>query len=300
MSLPPPSGLPQPPPAQRTYCYRHPNREAGRRCTRCGRPACTDCLVRADIGSLCVECARAGRPAARTRARDWSARQPILVTYSLIAINLAVFVWMVGQDVDNLTARRLTVEQLDLALTEQAVVRTPTGIEIIDVTDQWYRLLTSGFLHFGIFHLALNMLLLFQLGLLLEPMLGRVRFGLLYLASLLGGSAGVLVLQPEGIHGGASGAVFGLLGAAAVIMYRRGVNPLSTGIGTTIALNLFISFTIPGISIGGHIGGLVAGTAAGALMAGPRFRASPAWVSYAAPIAVAIVAVIVSVAATRT
>ena len=87
MSLPPPTGLPQPPPVERTVCYRHPDREAGRRCTRCGRPACTECLVRADIGSQCVECAKRGRPPTATRARDWSARQPILVTYALMAIN---------------------------------------------------------------------------------------------------------------------------------------------------------------------------------------------------------------------
>ena len=84
---------------------------------------------------------------------------------------------------------------------------------------------------------------------------------------MLGGSAGVLLLQPNGLHGGASGAVFGLLGAAAVIMYRRGINPLSTGVGTLIVLNLLITFTIGGISIGGHLGGLVAGAAAGSLMA---------------------------------
>jgi membrane associated rhomboid family serine protease len=291
MSLPPPTGLPQPPTPQRTHCYRHPDREAGRRCTRCGRPACNECLVRADIGSQCVECARRGRPAASTRARDWSARQPILVTYTLIVMNLGVFAWMVAQDPRNLSpGNRLTQEQIDLGLNEQLVA----------ITDEWYRLVSSAFLHFGIFHLALNMLLLFQLGLLLEPTLGRIRFSLLYIASMLGGSAGVLLLHPNdrGIHGGASGAVFGLLGAAAVIMFRRGINPLSTGIGTTIALNLFITFTIPGISIGGHVGGLVAGAAAGSLMAAPRYGRQPEWVSYLAPVAVSVIAIVVSMVVT--
>ena len=245
----------------------------------------------ADIGSQCVECARAGQPAARTRARDWSARQPILVTYSLIALNVAVFVWMVVRDPENLSpGGGLTQEQVDLGLNEPWVART----------DEWYRVVSSAFLHFGIFHLAFNMLLLFQLGLLLEPMLGRVRFLLLYVAALLGGSAGVLIIHANdrGLHGGASGAVFGLLGAAAVIMFQRGINPLSTGIGTTIALNLFITFTIPGISIGGHIGGLVAGAAAGSLMAAPRHRRQPKWVTYVAPIAVAAAAVAISVVVT--
>jgi membrane associated rhomboid family serine protease len=301
MSLPPPTGLPQPPAAERVFCYRHPNREAGRRCTRCGRPACTECLVRADIGSQCVECAQKGRPAARTRARDWSARQPTLVTYSLIAINLAVFGWMVARDAENLNpGGSITQEAADLALAERVVVRTTTGtIELIDVSDQWYRLVSSSFLHYGMIHLAFNMFLLFQLGQLLEPMLGRVRFALLYFASMLGGAAGALLLQPNGLHGGASGAVFGLLGAAAVIMYRRGVNPLSTGIGSLIVLNLLITFTIGGISIGGHIGGLVAGAAAGSLMAGPRYGRQPEWVSYVAPVAVSVVAIIVSIMVTN-
>ena len=96
-------------------------------------------------------------------------------------------------------------------------------------TGEWYRLVTAGFLHFGIIHLAFNMLLLFQLGQLLEPAIGRVRFGLLYFAALLGGSAGALLLQPNALHGGASGAVFGLMGAAFVGMRNRGVNPFSTG-----------------------------------------------------------------------
>jgi membrane associated rhomboid family serine protease len=238
----------------------------------------------------------------RTRTRDWSARQPILVTYALIAVNVAVFVWMVARDPDNLNPRNAlpTPEQADLALTERSLVRTTTGeIQLIDVTEQWYRLISSGFLHYGIIHLAFNMILLFQLGNLLEPLLGRVRFGLLYFAALLGGSAGSLLLQPNGLHGGASGAVFGLFGAAAVIMYQRGINPLSTGLGTALALNIFITFTIPGISIGGHIGGLVAGAAAGSLMAVPRHRRRPEWVTYAAPIAVIAAALLVAYLTTR-
>jgi membrane associated rhomboid family serine protease len=272
-------------------CYRHPNRDAGRRCTRCGRPACSDCLVRADIGSQCVECARAGRPAARTRARDWSARQPVLVTYTLMALNLGVFGWMVVRDPENLSpGGQLTQEQIDLGLNEQ----------LLALTDEWYRLVTSAFLHFGIIHLAFNMVLLFQLGHLLEPALGRIRFLLLYIASMLGGSAGVLVINANdvGIHGGASGAVFGLFGAAAVMMFQRGINPLRTGIGAVLLINILITFTVPGISIGGHIGGLVAGTTAGSLMAAPPHKRRPLWITYAAPIGVSIIAVIVSVLAT--
>jgi len=279
--------LPQPPMPRVTTCYRHPDREAGRRCTRCGRPACDQCLVRADIGSQCVECAKSSRPDTITRARYWNARQPTLVTYAIMAVNLAVFVWVAAGDSATLSGGgSLSRRQFDLGLNEF----------LFRQADGWYRLVSAGFLHFGFIHIAFNMFLLFQLGNLLEPMIGRVRFGLLYGAALLGGSAGVLILQgsPNEIHGGASGAVFGLLGAAAVLLLQRGVNPLSTGIGTTLILNLLITFAIPGISIGGHIGGVVAGAAAGWFMFAPKSRGLPGWVTYAAPVAVGVMAVVLS------
>ena len=279
--------LPQPPAPQITTCYRHPTREAGRKCTRCGRPACTECLVRADIGSQCVECAKAGKPDVRTRARYWNARQPTLVTYAIMAINVAVFVWIGAQDPDSMGRTGVSVEQRDLALSEYDLA----------YGNEWYRLVTSGFLHFGILHIALNMFLLFQLGQMLEPMMGRVRFALLYAAALLGGSAGVMLLNqnPLELHGGASGAVFGLMGAAAVILFQRGINPLTTGLGMTLILNLIITFNIPGISIGGHVGGLAAGAAAGWFMAPAKGRRFPEWTTYAAPIAIGVVAVVISV-----
>ena len=279
--------LPQPPAPQITTCYRHPNREAGRRCTRCGRPACTECLVRADIGSQCLECAKASRPNVATRARYWNARQPTLVTYAIMALNVLVFVWIGVQDPDSLGRTGLSVDQRDLALSEFDLA----------INNEWYRLVTSGFLHFGVLHIALNMFLLFQLGQMLEPMMGRVRFALLYAAALLGGSAGVMLLNqnPLELHGGASGAVFGLMGAAAVTLFQRGINPLTTGLGMTLILNLIITFNIPGISIGGHVGGLAAGAIAGWFIAPGKFRRFPEWVTYAAPIVIGIVAVVISV-----
>jgi len=277
--------LPQPPAPQITTCFRHPGREAGRRCTRCGRPACNECLVQADIGSQCVECAKAGRPDVRTRARYWNARQPTLVTYALMALNVAVFVWVAADNSRSIGGQgSITPRQFDLGLSEVFLTRN----------DEWYRLITSGFLHFGIIHIAFNMLLLFQLGQLLEPILGRVRFGLLYVAALLGGSTGVLLLQPNSFAGGASGAVFGLLGAAAAWQLRQGVNPLSTGIGTTLLLNVMITFWVPNISIGGHLGGLAAGAAAGWFMLAPRNQRSPVWLTYASPVVVGVAAAAVS------
>ena len=150
---------------------------------------------------------------------------------------------------------------------------------------EWYRLVTSGFVHFGIVHIGFNMLLLWQLGQLVERAMSTVQFMLLYLAALLGGSLGVLVVDGTTlkITAGASGAVFGLIGAAAVGLHRRGVNVFSTGIGTALMLNLFITFSIGGISIGGHLGGLVAGAICGFVMLPPKWNTYPKWVAWATP-----------------
>ena len=294
MSLPPPPpppSAPQPasaPPLPR--CYRHPDREGGRSCTRCGKSACSECLVQAAVGSHCVDCAKASRPDARTRATYWNAGQLMLVTKVLIAMNVAVFVLVAIADPKSLTGGGgITEMQLRLGLNKL----------LLSVTHEWYRLVTSGFLHFGFIHIGFNMLLLYQLGQILERALGRLGFGLLYAAGLLGGSFGVLILNGNStaITGGASGAVFGLMAAAAIGMHRQGINIFRTGIGTTLILNLVLTFTISGISIGGHLGGAVAGAICGWFMLAPRHRRTgPAWQVFAAPTAVILVSVVGSVA----
>jgi membrane associated rhomboid family serine protease len=137
-------------------------------------------------------------------------------------------------------------------------------------TGEFWRLLTSGFLHFGVMHLAFNMFSLWNLGRILEPLLGHVRFLGLYVASLLAGSLGVVVLQRAGVqdfslHGGASGAVFGLLGALAVAFQQRGMSIMRSGLGASLLINLLITFTL-NVSIGGHMGGLVGGALCGYFM----------------------------------
>jgi membrane associated rhomboid family serine protease len=137
------------------------------------------------------------------------------------------------------------------------------GVSQATVGDgDYWRLLTAGFLHAGPFHLLTNMLALWILGSMIEPVLGKWRFGLIYFVSLLCGSFGALLLSPDNLTVGASGAVFGLMGAAAVVARSRGINLMESGLGIWIGLNLLITFTIPNISIGGHIGGLVGGSAA--------------------------------------
>ena len=280
MSLPPP-----PPPTESATCYRHGDRPTGRRCTRCGKAACGDCLVQASIGSHCLDCARAARPDVRTRARFWSARQPAMVTMAIIAVNVAFFAYTTVQDPESLSGR-LTEAQVQLGLNEQ----------FLRVDGEWYRLITSGFMHFGLIHIAFNMYLLYMLGQMLEPAIGRVKFLLVYLAALLGGSAGSLLLDGRtAISAGASGAVFGLMALAFVGYYINGANPLNTSIGSLLMINLVITFLFPRISIGGHLGGAATGALMALAVMAPRHRGYPRWAGYAAPVTVAALSVLVSV-----
>jgi membrane associated rhomboid family serine protease len=134
------------------------------------------------------------------------------------------------------------------------------GLLVAD--GEYWRLVTSGFLHANLWHIGLNMYLLWILGGMLEPAIGKVRFLVVYFTALLGGAFGALVVSPLSPTVGASGAIFGLMGATAVVMHRRGINIFEAGIGGLILINLVLSFVIPGISVGGHLGGLVAGALA--------------------------------------
>jgi membrane associated rhomboid family serine protease len=161
--------------------------------------------------------------------------------------------------------------------------------------DYW-RLVSSGFLHSGPIHILFNMYLLWLLGNLLEPVLGSGRFAALYMTALLWGAFGALVAQPNVATVGASGAVFGLMGAAAVEQRARGINPFKTDIGVLIMLNLVLSFAISGISIGGHIGGLVGGILVGVAFEGAARMRRPA-LGYAGCVVLSAIAVVGALAA---
>jgi membrane associated rhomboid family serine protease len=185
----------------------------------------------------------------RERARRWNASAGPVVTKALVAINVAVFLLTTASSAATGRGPDLSSR---LALFGPAVDN-----------GEWYRIITSGFVHAGLLHLAFNMLLLYRLGEILEPALGRVRFVVVYFGSLVAGSFGVLLLSPHAVTVGASGAVFGLLGAVAVGLRERGVSIWQTGIGTLLVVNLLFTFVVPGISIGGHIGGLIGGAVLG-------------------------------------
>jgi membrane associated rhomboid family serine protease len=248
------------PPTGNVYvCYRHPDRRAGVTCQRCDRPICPDCMNTASVGFHCPECAKTGRQAVYTRSAIARLNRPA-ATQAIIAANVAVFIAGFVYSSRN-------------ALTGRGGFIVDGGLYGPSVADgEWYRLVTSGFLHAGLVHLGLNMYLLYVLGSSVEPSIGRARFVAVYFTSLLCGSLGVIVLQPEALTVGASGAVFGLMGALFVFARARGVDPWSSGIGGLIGINLIFTFAIPGISIGGHLGGLVGGMASAWLLEGSSLR----------------------------
>ena len=246
-----------------TTCFYHHDRETGRRCTRCGRPACPDCLHSASVGSHCWECIKAAAPPRKEQIRRAVRGEDLLVTKILIAINVAVFIPTVLSG--GIGGRSSSSFHVDWALNGKLVA-----------AGEWYRLLTSGFLHFGIIHLGLNMYILYQLGLTLERGgAGRMRYIAIYFASLFAGSFLALILSPDGLTAGASGAVYGVAGAATIGLARRGVPFASTGWGPMLIINLLFTFSASGISVGGHVGGLIGGLVTGYLLLDPRLGQRP-------------------------
>jgi membrane associated rhomboid family serine protease len=239
-------------------CYRHPDRETGVSCSNCGRPICPECMTPTPVGMRCPECAR-DRTTVRT-ARTMTA-DPVL-TYALIAANVLVQFASLASGA-SAAGGSFGVS----SLLENASVSRPAVAD-----GEVWRILTAGFFHAGFFHLFFNMFALYILGGLLEPAIGRLRFGLIYFVSLLAGSFGALLAEPTTPTVGASGAIFGLMGAAVVVMRNRGISPMESGLGFWILLNLLITFTVPNISIGGHIGGLVGGGLAAVVLFDLRDR----------------------------
>ncbi|WP_278313983.1 rhomboid family intramembrane serine protease [Lolliginicoccus levis] len=240
-------------------CTRHPDRPTGLRCNRCGRPYCPECLREAAVGYQCVSCvsegARTIRPArnvAGAPLRTMTGRP--VVTLSLIALNTLVYLLTAAQSASLVSNFRAS------ALFE-AWALVPFYVAV----GEYERLIGSGFLHYGPLHLLVNMFVLYIVGREVEAVLGRGRYLAVYAVSLLGGSVSVMWLENVlAATVGASGAVYGLFGAMAVILLRLRQN--ATGIFVIIGINVVISITIPGISLWGHLGGLVAGAVAAAML----------------------------------
>lgn len=260
-------------------CYRHPNVETYRICSRCERPSCSDCLSEAPVGFQCVECVKRVTPGATDRVvrtvkvNKRLALSAMPVTKVLIAVNVVIYIMGVSG------AKWAQSEQLGVA-----------GVFIANL-HEYYRLVTSGFLHYGLLHLGFNMYCLWGLAQSLEERLGPKRFLGVYLVGLLGGSAGAMLVEPKGLTGGASGAVFGLFGALAVALQSRGISVLKSPLGPTLLINFFITFAIPGISKGGHVGGFIFGAIAGFVTLRPNKRGETEWQDLGALLVVAMIAV---------
>jgi len=217
------------------------------------------------VGMRCPECSKQ-----RTRVKRMREMSSVpQVTYTLIAINVIVFLAEGGFSISSAASGTV--------LTKGALLGSSEAPGLIGqgvAHGQWWRIVTGGFLHENLLHIGFNMWVLYYLGTLLEPALGHLRFAVIYAVSLLAGSLGALLVSPHTLTVGASGAVFGLMGAAAVEVRARQIPLMQSGVGGLILLNLIISFTLPGISWGGHIGGLIGGAVAMAMMRlGDRYRA---------------------------
>jgi membrane associated rhomboid family serine protease len=199
------------------------------------------------VGMRCPECSRQ-RTKVKTAATIRQGQTPV-VSYVLMGICVAL---ELGQMLSGASASGGSFGG-STVISEGALFGPSVA------NGEVYRLVTSGFLHAGLFHLLVNMYSLWILGTLLEPAVGRLRFVLIYFVSMLAGSFGALLLSPEKVTVGASGAIFGLMGAAVVVMRNRGIDPMQSGLPLWIGINLVFSVAVPGISIGGHIGGLIGG-----------------------------------------
>jgi membrane associated rhomboid family serine protease len=249
---------PEPPAGGPVVCYRHPGRETGVRCSRCERPICPDCMVTASVGFHCPECVREGQRSMRPvktmyggRARGSGGE----VTKALIGINVVIFLVTVSSGASVVSGTGSSDVYQRFALIPPAVAH-----------GEWYRLISSMFLHYGLPHIAVNMYALWIMGHALESMLGRLRYLALYFLAGIGGSIFSFALGPVFAQSaGASGAIFGLFGAFFIILRRRNLE--TGGIVAMIAINLVFSFTISNIDWRGHVGGLIAGAAIGYVFA---------------------------------
>ena len=263
------------------FCYRHPDRQSFIICQRCGRTICSECQTQAAVGVHCPECVREARESAPRTSRGTRTRikrsmrsssgVPV-VTYTLIALNIAVFA------IDFVTGGSLYGW---LAYRGDFTASQP------------WRMLTSAFMHASVLHLLFNMFSLFIFGPVIEHAVGRARFAALYLLAAFGGSLAVLLLAPNQAVVGASGAIFGLLGAFFIIQRRLGGN--NTQLLILIGLNVAFGFIVPNVAWQAHLGGLVVGAAVAAVYTATRHRSQKALqIASVAGIGVALVAITIA------
>jgi membrane associated rhomboid family serine protease len=282
------------------YCYRHPDRETGLSCSECGRPICYECMTPAPVGIRCPEHSGKAQGIQKvTRAAERAVtgvggRRVNAVTIGLIGVNVLVALIELGSGSRSGFLNSTIFEKGSLfAAGFVSASGKPLGV----AHGEWWRLFTAMFLHASFFHLLVNMYSLYFVGSIMESLIGRWRFLLLYLASGLAGSAGALLLSPLKPTVGASGAIFGVLGGL-FILERRGNIATGGQIAGLIVINLVITFAFSSsISVGGHVGGLIGGMVL--MIALLQFRRSALY-SVAAVAAVVVISVVVAYAKVRT
>ena len=254
--------------AERT-CYRHPDRVTGLSCSECGRPICTECMTPAPVGIRCPD--HSGKPQGTQRivrgVQRASSEGTGIVTRALIALNVGVWVleWI---QTGSATALSGSIFDKGALIAKGTIIQghlvpgTLPGLPAVGVAEgEWWRLVTAAFLHYGPLHLFMNMLALYWFGTALEMRIGAGRFLLLYVVSGLAGSAGALLLDPFVPTVGASGAIFGILGAGLILERQRDYVFGGSALAVII-VNLAFTFSVGNISIGAHIGGLIGGALA--------------------------------------
>lgn len=228
-------------------CYKHENRSAAVACQRCERPICASCMEQASVGFHCPECAKTG--AQKVHRGIGSTTGDAVLTKVILGLIALTFVFQ-------------------LAGPENSSNLLLFGPAVQD--GEFWRIITSGFAHSRtlILHIAFNGYILWIFGRQLEPLLGRLKFGLVYLGGLLGGSLAVLLFDFNQATLGASGAVLGLAGAMAVIHQKNGFSLLSSPAGFIIVANLVSPFILPSfnISFWGHFGGVIGGALVAAVV----------------------------------
>ncbi|MEO5576925.1 MAG: rhomboid family intramembrane serine protease [Gaiellaceae bacterium] len=238
------------PPGDVLRCYRHPDRETGVSCSDCGRGICTDCMTFGSVGIRCPDHSGKAQGAKRVvqNVQRRSSTGTGIVTMTLIGINVGIYLLQL--------AGGASINANSGWIFEHGALYGP-----LVASGDWERLLTAAFLHYGPIHLGMNMLALLWIGRPLEDWLGPLRYILLYLVAGIAGSAGALIANTTAVTVGASGAIFGILGAA-IVLERQRTYVLGGSAVTLLVVNLAFTFAVPGISIGGHLGGLAGGALA--------------------------------------
>jgi membrane associated rhomboid family serine protease len=241
------------------YCYRHPNRETFVSCSECGRPICAECMTPAPVGQRCPE--HSGRAQGVRRVSSGVRRGTFegvgaICTKTLVAINVLIYLITAAQGGGlNAPGGSLFNKFVLVGSNSRLGLFAPNDLAH---DHEWWRLMTSMFLHASVVHIAFNMFALYVIGTPVEQYLGRARYLGLYFVSGLAGGAGAVVQAPFQPVVGASGAIFGILGAMLIIEWQA-TGRLAGNAATWIVINLVISFAIPNISWGGHVGGLIGG-----------------------------------------